>query len=85
MACINLNARYFIYLFKSIKLPNLDLIQIETMKNLYQNVIAVVIVFMFCFNVNAQSKLNPNPTTKDTYKVTTVSYTHLTLPTIYSV
>ena len=72
MAYINLNARYFIYLFKSIKLPDLDLNQIETMKNLYQKIIAVMVVFTFCFNVNAQSKLNPNPTTKDTYKVTKI-------------
>ena len=72
MACVNLNARYFIYLFKSIKLPNLDLNQIKTMKNLFQKIIAVMVVFTFCFNVNAQSKLNPNPTTKDTYKVTKI-------------
>ena len=42
------------------------------MKNLYQKIIAVMVVFTFCFNVNAQSKLNPNPTTKDTYKVTKI-------------
>jgi len=42
------------------------------MKNLYQKINAVMLVFMFCFNVNAQSKLNPNPTTKDTYKVTKI-------------
>ena len=72
MACVNLNARYFIYLFKSIKLPDLDLNQIETMKNLYQKIIAIMVAFTFCFNVNAQSKLNPNPTTKDTYKVTKI-------------
>ena len=38
------------------------------MKNLFQKIIAVMVVFMFCFNVNAQSKL------KKVYKHLGVEY-----------
>jgi hypothetical protein len=42
------------------------------MKNLFQKLFALVVVFTLSFTVNAQTKYNPNPITKDTYKVTKV-------------
>ena len=42
------------------------------MKNSFQKLFALIVVFTLSFAVNAQTKYNPNPTTKDTYKVTKV-------------
>ena len=42
------------------------------MKILLQKIIVMIMVFSFCLNVGAQSKYNPNPTTKDTHKVTKI-------------
>ena len=42
------------------------------MKNSVQKLFAIIVVFTLSFAVNAQTKYNPNPTTKDTYKVTKV-------------
>ncbi len=42
------------------------------MKYLSQKLLALIVVFTLSFAVNAQTKYNPNPTTKDTYKVTKI-------------
>ena len=70
MAFIILKLRYFIYLAKSIKLPIFDLIKLN-MNNLSQKLFALIIITL-SFSVNAQTKYNPNPETKDTYKVTKI-------------
>ena len=42
------------------------------MKNLYVKLLAFTLMITLSFSVNAQTKYNPNPETKDTYKVTKI-------------
>ena len=42
------------------------------MKNLYAKLLAFTLMITLSFSVNAQTKYNPNPDTKDTYKVTKI-------------
>ena len=53
------------------------------MKNIYQKLIAITVITLLSFGVNAQSKFDPIPEKPDTYKVTkTINLEYKYVPSI---